>query len=62
MYSITFRCVHATIVAMENQLSIKKPKSVLVALGIQRAMLTCHTVICGLSGSTIFFHILLSMA
>ena len=28
-----------------------------VALGIQHVMRMCHTVVCGLSGSTLFFHI-----
>jgi len=30
----------------------------LVALGIQRARHMCHIVICGMSGSTKFFHII----
>jgi hypothetical protein len=39
-------------------ISITSSKSVFVALGIQHAMCTLHTVICNLSGSTIFFHII----
>ena len=37
-------------------------KCVFVALGIQQAMRTLHTVICDLSGSIIFYHIISSMA
>jgi len=33
-------------------------KYIFVDLGIQHAMHQCHIVICGLSGSTIFFHII----
>jgi hypothetical protein len=35
-------------------------QSVFVALGIQHAMRMRHIVICGLSGSTAFFHILMN--
>jgi len=35
---------------------------VFVSLGIQQAMHKLHTVICDLSGCTIFFHIISSMA
>jgi len=35
-------------------------ESVLVELGIQHAMRMRHIFICGLSGSTIFFHILIN--
>ena len=46
-----------------SAINIKKfQKSVFVALGIQHAMHKLHTVICDLSGSTIFFHIISSMA
>ena len=37
-------------------------ESVFVALGIQHVMCTHHTVICDLSGYSIFFHIISSMA
>jgi len=37
-------------------------KCVFVSLGIQQAMHKLHTVICDLSDSTIFFHIISSMA
>ena len=40
-------------------ISITYSKSVFVALGIQHAMRTCRIVICGLSSSKIFFHIIL---
>ena len=37
-------------------------KCVFVALGIQHAMHMLHTIICDLSGCTIFFHITSSVA
>jgi len=39
-------------------ISITYAECVSVALGIQRAMRMRHIVICGLSGSAIFFHII----
>jgi hypothetical protein len=39
-------------------MSIAYSESMFVALGIQHAMRTPHIVICGLSRSTIFFHII----
>ena len=39
-------------------MSITRSKCVFVALGIQHAMCKRHIVICGLSGSTIFSHII----
>ena len=38
--------------------SITYSECVLVALGIQHALCMCNTVICGLSGFKIFFHII----
>ena len=40
-------------------ISVTYSESVFVALGIQHAMSTLHIVICGLSGFTIFFNIIL---
>jgi hypothetical protein len=42
----------------EKVISIKYYECEFVALGIQYAMGMCHTVICSLSSSTIFFHII----
>jgi hypothetical protein len=39
-------------------LSMTYSERVFVALGTQHAMRMCHIVICGLFGSTIFFHVL----
>jgi len=38
-------------------MSITYSECIFVPLGIQHAMLLRHIVICGLPGSTIFFHI-----
>ena len=40
-----------------NDKSITYSECVFVALGIQRAMSTCHVIICGLPHSKIFFDI-----
>ena len=45
-----------TIVSVEKQISITYTECVFVALSIYHAILMSH-VICGLPGSTIFFHI-----
>jgi len=50
--------VRVTTVAVLKQLSITHSECVFVALHIQHAMRVLHIVICGLSGSTIFFHII----
>ena len=52
-YNVTLRRVCATIVAVEQQYYTAR---VFVALGNRYATRTRHTVIYGLSGSTIFFH------
>jgi DUF438 domain-containing protein len=57
MYNITLRCVHAFIVAVENQ-SITYSECVFVALGIQYAICMHHFVKCGQPGSRVFFHII----
>jgi hypothetical protein len=38
-------------------MSITQPECVFVALGMQHAMRMRHFVMCGLPGSTAFFHI-----
>jgi len=45
-----------------REINIAYSEGVFVASGIQHAMCTLHTIICDLSGSTIFFHIISSMA
>jgi hypothetical protein len=56
-YNVTLRGVRANTVVVEKQ-SVTYSECVSVALGIQHAMLVRHIVICGLSGSTTFFHII----
>ena len=58
MYNLTLGRVRATIVYSAKAEIITYSECVSVALGIQHAMRTRHTVISGLSGSTIFFHII----
>jgi len=59
MYSnVAIRNVHATIVAVEKAMGITYSECVFAALGIQHGMRMRHIVIRGLSGSTIFFHII----
>ena len=53
---VTLRRFRATTVAVE--ISVTHYKCVFVALGIQHALRVRHFVICGLLGSTIFFHII----
>jgi len=57
MYNITLRRGDANTVAMEKQ-QVLHILGVCVTLGFQHAMRMCHTVICGLPGSTVFFHII----
>jgi hypothetical protein len=39
-------------------MSVKQPVCVFVALGTQHEMRMCHVVICGMTSSFIFFHII----
>jgi len=39
-------------------MSMTHSECVFVALGIQHAMRMCRIVVCSLSGSTIFFHLI----
>jgi len=52
------RHVHATIIAVEKAVSITYSECVFVDLDNQHAMRASCIVICGLSSSTIFFHII----
>jgi len=52
------RRVLATIVAVQNQLVLHTPEVFLCSLSYYRDMRVRHIVIFGLSGSTVFFHII----
>jgi hypothetical protein len=52
---VTFRRVRAKLLTWKISYYIQ---CVFVALSIQHAMRMCHIVICRLSGSTVFFHII----
>jgi hypothetical protein len=57
-YNITLRRIRATIVTVKKAVTITYSECVYVVLGIQHAMCIRHIAMCGLSGSTIFFHII----
>ena len=58
-YNVTLRSVCATIIAAAGKkISITYTESVFVALGIQHEMGMSHIVICGLSGFTVFVHLI----
>jgi hypothetical protein len=52
------RCVRENIVVVEKQKLLYVLVCLFVALGMQHAIRMRHIVICGLAGSTIFFHII----
>jgi len=58
MYNVLLRHIRATIFAVAKQKSIKYSECVFVALGIQHTLSMCYIVICGLSSSAVFFHII----
>ena len=55
--NVTLRRVRATIVALEGQQVLHRLSVCFLAFVTQHAMRNSHIVICGLSGSTVFFHI-----
>ena len=57
-YNVTFRYIHASTGAMEKAINITYSDYAFVDLDIQHAMCMCHTVTCGPTRSTLFFHII----
>ena len=57
-YNVLLRHVYATIFWSVKAINIKHYKRVSAALIIQRAMRVSHIVVCDLSGSPIFSHIM----
>ena len=59
-YNVTFRHFRATIIAVEKSRNIKYSECVPASLCIQHAMRMrrYYIVVCGLSGSTKFFHVI----
>ena len=61
-YNVTLRRARVTNVAMEKVISTIYSECVFVALGIHHAICMRRIFVCGLSGSTIFFHLISLMA
>ena len=57
-YNVIMRRVRVNYCCRGKSISITYSECVFVALGVKRAMCTRHIVICGLSGSTVFFHVI----
>ena len=57
MHYVTLRHVRATFVTVEKSISVTYSEFMFVAFGIQHSLRMRIFVICGLSGSTLFFHI-----
>jgi len=58
MRDVILRRFRVKIFVVEKVMSVKQYECVFLALGIERPMRMCYTVICGLPRSTIFSHII----